>query len=211
MESGKIIEFLKTIEGLKTLERFRGQFFWRDYPGQPRYESVADHTWRMAMLLIVAEKYLSQPIDLSKTLKMTLIHDLPEIITGDLSPLGPDGTGNQSHLYNKELANKKHENEDKAAKEIFGKLPKEQGDELYSLWMEYEKQENYESKIVKAIDKIEGKLQAAEYSKGVMFKDHLDFSIKYGISTWEVDPFLKELGMLTNEELQKDFKEFKLE
>ena len=107
-ESIKIIEFLKTIGGLKDLERFRGQFFWKDYPQQKRYESVADHTWRMAMLLIVSEKYLSDPLDISKALKMALIHDLPEIIAGDLSPLGSDGTGHDSHLYNKELAAKKY-------------------------------------------------------------------------------------------------------
>ena len=79
---------------------------------------------------------------------------------------------------------------------------------MYALWLEYEKQECFESKIVKAIDKIEGKLQAAEYTKGTMFKDHLDFSIKYGMNTFDVDPFISELGAHTNEELQKDFKEF---
>lgn len=207
-DSGKTITFLKVIGALKDLERFRGQFFWREYPQRDRYESVADHTWRMAMMLILVEKHLSQPIDLGKTLKMLLIHDLPEIIAGDLSPLGSDGTGQDSHLYNKEKAEEKYQNEKKAAESIFGKLPKEQAEEFLKLWFEYEEQNNYESRVVKAIDKIEGKLQAAEYLGGHMFPAHLDFSLKYGVSTFDVDPTLKELGMAINEELKKDYREF---
>ena len=93
-------------------------------------ESNADHSWRLAMMVVMLEKHLSQPLDFRKAIIMALIHDIPEIIAGDPSPLGSDGTGNDSHAYNKEAARKKFENEDKAAKEIFGKLPKEEGDEL---------------------------------------------------------------------------------
>ena len=84
----KILDFLRVAGELKNLERFRGHFFFKDYPQRERYESVADHTWRMTLFLVLVEKQLSQPIDLSRALKMTLIHDLPEIIAG-----GPKSVG----------------------------------------------------------------------------------------------------------------------
>lgn len=205
----KIIDFLKIIGGLKDLERFRGQFFWKDYEQRARYESVADHTWRMAILLMLVEKHLSQPIDISKSLKMVLVHDIAEVIAGDLSPLGSDGTGNDSHLHNKEAAKSKHENELAAAKEIFSKLPTEQGKELFDLWLECEKQESFETKVVKALDKIEGKLQAAEYLKGLMYEKHLDFCLKYGTEKYDVDPAIKELDLAVNAEISKNYREFK--
>lgn len=40
----QIYHFATAIEGLKKLERFRGQYFWKDYPQRTRYESVADHS-----------------------------------------------------------------------------------------------------------------------------------------------------------------------
>jgi len=206
----KLLNFISTLEGLKKIERFKEQVFWREYPFPERFESVADHTWRLAMMLIVIEQHLSEPIDLSKALKMALIHDIPEIITGDKSPLGSDGSGKDSHAYNEVMANQKYEAEKKAAQKIFSKLGDEQGDELYNLWLEYEEQRSFEAKVVKALDKIEAKLQAMEYSKGNVFKKHMEFNVKYGVETYEVDPVIKELGMAVVREFKGKFEEFSI-
>mgnify|MGYP001566628964 CR=1 FL=1 len=203
MDTLKLVDFLKIIGGLKDVERFKGQYFWRDYPPLARHESVADHTWRMAVLLVLVEKSLLKPIDFPKAMKMLLVHDLAEIITGDFSPLGNDGTGKNSHLYNKEEAKKKHEAEEKAARQIFSNLPSDQSQELYDLWMEYEKQECIEAKVVRAIDKLEGKLQALEYANGKMFPQHKEFSLKYGSEAFEIDPVIKELAEIVNEGFRK--------
>lgn len=162
METSKLLQFLHTVEGLKNLERWRGQYFWKDYPQRDRYESVADHSWRMAMMLAVIAEHLAQPIDLAKAMKMALIHDLPEIIVGDPSPLGSDGTGKDSHAYDTVKAEEKFQKEREAAEQIFGELPEAQGRELLGLWLEFEAQESYEAKIVVAVDKLEAKLQASE-------------------------------------------------
>ena len=37
---------------------------------------------------------------MDKALKMALVHDIPEIIAGDASPLGESGTGEDSHSFN---------------------------------------------------------------------------------------------------------------
>ena len=205
----KIFNFVTYLEGFKKIERFVGQFFWKDYPQQKRYDSDADHTWRMAMMLLSLEDEFTQPFDFKKAMKMVLLHDIPEIIAGDASPLGTDGTGNDSHAYSKEASEAKFKSENSAAQEIFAKLPGKKAKEFYDLWLEFEKQECYEAKIVKAIDKLEGKLQAYEYRKGEMFKEHFDFTVAYGIETYQVDPALEEFGDILLKKFAKDYREFK--
>ena len=208
-EIEKIFDFVTYLEKFKKIERFVGQFFWKDYPKQERYDSDADHTWRMAMMLLSLEDAFSQPFDFKKAMKMVLLHDIPEIIAGDASPLGSDGTGNDSHAYNKDASEVKFKSENSAAKEIFAKLPEYKAKEFYDLWLEFEKQECYEAKIVKAIDKLEGKLQAYEYSKGVVFKEHYDFMLTYGVASYKADPALEEFGDILLKKFEQDYKEFK--
>ncbi len=208
-QTSKLLAFTRLLQGLKNLERFKGQYYWKEYPQPERYESVADHSWRMAMMLVVIESSLSQPIDFKKAMTMALIHDLPEIIAGDPSPLGSDGTGKDSHAYNAELKAKKYEKEKQAAQEIFGALPEDEKKNLYSLWLEYEGQQSFEGRLVKALDRIEAKLQVLEYTKkDGMYKSHLDFTIAYGSETLDVDASVKAFGSAVVEELQKNYKEF---
>lgn len=208
--SFKMLDFLRVAGELKDLERFRGQFFWDKYPERARYESVADHTWRMTLFLVLVEKSLSQPLDLSRALKMALVHDLPEIIVGDASPLGSDGTGNDSHAFNTEKARDRHQNEKESARTIFSKLPEALATELYDVWIEYEAQESFESKVVKAIDKLEAKIQVSEYLQGAMFPEHLAFNLTYGVDALEVDPVIKEIGEIVLSEMKAKYTEFKL-
>lgn len=205
----KIFAFTTYIGKFKKMERFVGQFYWRDYPKIDRYDSNADHTWRMAMILTVIEPHLSQPIDFKKAMQMLLIHDIPEIIAGDASPLGSDGTGNDSHAYSDEAALQKFESEKSAALEIFNKLPSNQAHQLYDLWMEYEKQDSFESKVVKAIDKFEGKLQASEYRQGSWFKDHFAWTLAYGKEAFTVDPALQELIGVLAQDMENTYIEYK--
>lgn len=51
--------FTTLIEKLKKLERYKGQFYWKDYPELDRYESVADYTWIVAILILLFEDKLS--------------------------------------------------------------------------------------------------------------------------------------------------------
>ncbi|MBI3626834.1 HD domain-containing protein [Candidatus Uhrbacteria bacterium] len=104
MNPKDLLDFITYIGQLKEIERWRGQFYWRDYPQQARYDSVADHTWRLAVILMLIKDKLSQPFNLEKALKMALIHDLPEIIAGDDNPLEGDGTGNNTYAFNEDKA-----------------------------------------------------------------------------------------------------------
>lgn len=205
----KVFTFATYIEKLKKLERYKGQFYWKDYPFPKRYESVADHTWRLVLLIICIKDELSKEIDLEKALKMAIIHDIAEIIAGDESPLGNDGTGKNSHAFNEEIKKKIFLKEKAAAIKIFSKLPKKIGKEFLDLWLEFEEQKSYEAKVVKSLDRLEAVLQVLEYSKGSLFATHLEFNKAYGLKGSDADPATQELGQIIIAKMQKKFKEFK--
>ncbi len=186
-------QLIKQLAAFKNIERFRDQFYWKDYNQRTRYESTADHSWRMAMVLILIEGKLSQSINLEKALKMALIHDLPEIITGDPSPLGKNGTGEDSHAYNQAKIDQKYSLEQAAVLKLFSNLPQALSKELCQLWEEFENGESYESKLIRSLDKWEAKLQVLEYTAGKMFPDHFEFTIGYRDEYFNFDPTMRKL------------------
>ena len=101
-------------------------------------ESVAAHSWGMAVL---AMELCPSELDKTKILELCLVHDLPEIIVGDLTPM--DDTSNKA------------KNEIKAMKILAPKW--------LELFLEYESQETPESKFVKYLDKLDMALMASLY------------------------------------------------
>jgi putative hydrolase of HD superfamily len=134
MEIDPLINFLKEIEKFKACERTC------QTTGISRAESDAEHSWHLAVFILLLEKEFTH-LDFLKMIKMALIHDLPELYAGDTNPY----RGNTIH---------KEENERKAAEQLFGNLPVEIANDFSSLVDEYLKQESAESKIVKAVDKL---------------------------------------------------------
>lgn len=205
----KIIAFFHFIEGLKKVERYKDNVFWRDYDWIDRWESVADHTWRIAIMLIVLEDKLQKPIDLQHALKIVLVHDLPEIIAGDPSPLGSDGTGRDSHRFNEEKKREKFSREEKAAREIFNMLPEKDARELYDLWHEYESQETYESQVVKALDKLEAKFQVIEYTNCHVYEEQIEPIIGIGKDEMLKEPVVYEMYNELMSYFKEHYKAFK--
>lgn len=210
-DTTELIKFFHFLQGLKQLERYKDNVFWRDYDWITRWESVADHTWRMAMILVVIEKRLARPIDLAKALKICLVHDLPEIIAGDPSPLGSDGTGRDSHRLNPEVKAKKFQEEEAAARKIFAMLPGSEGDEYYNLWLEYEEQSSYEAKIVKGIDKVEAKLQVIDSTGCRTAAGFIEPMHEIGYDEVQFEPILKNMMDELLEYFDQHYIEFKKE
>ncbi len=134
MDIESTISFLKEIEKFKTCERECHTTNIR------RAESDAEHSWHLAIFLILLEKEV-EGIDFLKVLKMALIHDLPEIYAGDTNPYRGDTTN-------------KEENEKNAAEKLFSELPDQLSDQFKSLFDEYIEQASIESQIVKSADKL---------------------------------------------------------
>jgi len=125
-------------------------------------ESVADHTFRTALLCMVFSRL--EGLDELKMLQMALIHDLPEVIVGDLTP------------SEKVKANKK--NEEDAMKSLLAFLPKEVRCRYIEVWHEYANGETVEAKAVRQLEKLEMALQAREYEESRVAKESLELFIK---------------------------------
>src|SRR5512143_1485749 len=101
------IQFLMEIDKLKHVFR-RTKLL-----NGSRYENDAEHAWHLAMMALVLHEYSNAPVELSKVLKMVLIHDIVEIDAGDI------------YLYDEDNAKLKEEAESKSATRIFGLLPED--------------------------------------------------------------------------------------
>ncbi|MCK4521964.1 MAG: HD domain-containing protein [Nanoarchaeota archaeon] len=120
----------------------------------PNPESVAEHSFRSAVMsLILAEKL---GLDKNKCVKMALMHDIAEILSGDITP------------HDKISDKEKHEKEKKAIKKLTKYLDK---NEVLKLWGEYEERKTKEAILVYEMDKIEMLLQAYEYEQEHKGKD----------------------------------------
>ena len=131
-----------------------------------RYENDAEHAWHLAMMVMVLHEHSNQPVELSKVVKMVLIHDLVEIDAGD------------TFLYDEKNIISKQEAETKAAVRIFGLLPDDQRRELIDLWEEFERKQTPEARFAAALDRLEPLIQNA-HTEGHAW-------IKYGITKNQV-------------------------
>lgn len=147
-------DFLKTIIELKTVPR-QG---WINKLGLGDPESVADHCYSMATMAMLFSDL--KKLDTDKMVKMTLLHDLAESITGDLTP--DDVT-----------KSKKKEMENTAMKKILSSLPKPIRDNYGKLWAEYQQNSTREAKLLHQIDKLEMAVQANRYKKNGYTKRQL--------------------------------------
>ena len=138
----QVFDFCGVEQILKDTKRFLNT------PQMVIKESSADHSWQVALFLMIAADELKMKADMLKCLKMALIHDLPEALAGDTD---------SSLVYTGQVSKEeKAAKEKKALLDIINLLPKKSGLEIFSLWEEYETKETAEAKLVNAIDKIEG-------------------------------------------------------
>ena len=76
MEPKEFLAFLARLEKLKCNTR-------HSWTSSGRHESVAEHSWRLAMLALLLRDALPE-VDMDKVLRMCLIHDVGEAVTGDI-------------------------------------------------------------------------------------------------------------------------------
>lgn len=120
-------------------------------------ESVADHSWGVAVLALLAAQYFR--LDALKMVWMALIHDVAEIITLDIV------TATLMDPEERRLAiEEKKRLEDQSMREIFLPMGK-WGWQCYGLWLEYENQTSQEAVILKQLDKLETSMQALLYQE----------------------------------------------
>jgi putative hydrolase of HD superfamily len=135
------IQFILELEKLKAVLRKTKPL------GLNRYENSAEHSWQVSMLALTLSEYASEPIDISKVIKLLLLHDIVEIDVGD------------TILYALEDSKSIRESESVAVTRIFGLLPEDQRQQFLSLWHEYEENQSAESRFAHAMDRLMPVLQ----------------------------------------------------
>lgn len=180
-----LLKFIHLSEGLKKELR-------NGHTSNGKRESVADHTWRISLMVMLFSRSLDQTISIERALKIAIVHDLAEVLTGDKPYFIFEGK--------EELKRIKAEEELEAMQRIKNSLPGEIGDELLELWKEYEEGKTYEAKFVKALDKMEAQIQHNEMS----FSHWNDSDKKYALTRLDdycsFDSFLQSFKNLVQEE-----------
>ena len=131
------MQFLVEIDKLKSV-------FRRTYLADgSRKENDTEHSWHFAMAVLVLAEHAAEPIDVCRTAKMALIHDLVEIDAGDVT------------VYDLAAREAQKAKERAAAERIFALLPADQATELRAVWEEFEARETPEAKFAAAIDRMQ--------------------------------------------------------
>ena len=108
-----------------------------------RRENDAEHSWHIAVMALLFTEYAAEPVDIGRAVKMCVVHDLIEIYAGDT--FAYDAAGNKD----------KAQREQAAADKLFAMLPKEQGDEIRSLWEEFDAMQTPDAKYAACMDRLQ--------------------------------------------------------
>ena len=139
-------EFFQYVFQLKSVKRAG----WVSKVHVNNPESVADHTFSMCAISMVLSDMLG--LDTEKVMKMVMLHDLAESITGDYMP--------------EEITKKrKLSQEKKAMNSILCRLPSNIRSNYTKIWEEYILNKTHVARFVHRTDKIDMILQARLYAK----------------------------------------------
>lgn len=185
----QIIDFMHEAGHLKTTYRFGANAIFDG-------DSSADHSWRLALLSFILAEETNLEIDGYKALKIALVHDLAEALTGDI-----DARLIDSKAISKDTKRKQEKN---AIKKLIKNLPEKSGRQIESLWNEYGAAKTPEAKYIKALDKMETQIKVLE--EGYEKYDTPDLIGLYGKK--EVGKFrdLEQFYFLIKSKLKKEYK-----
>lgn len=176
-----ILEFLRGAEQLKNTLR-------RAYTSEGRHESTAEHTWRLCLMVMLFERHYPD-IDTLKLMKMCIIHDLGEAISGDIAAIDQVPGQNKAAEERKDL------------QQLVSPLPMELQSEIMDLWDEYEKASSEEARLAKALDKLETILQHTQGQNPPDFD--YSFNLEYGKPYTEFDSLTAQIRALLDIDTQR--------
>jgi len=178
MKPRQYVDFLNQIEKLKCNTR-------HSWSSCGRQESVAEHSWRLAvMAMLCADEY--PELDINKVIKMCLIHDFGEAITGDIPSF---------------WKTKHHEAEENiAVAHLLSMLPATHADELTQLFAEMNEMQTPEAKLYKALDNLEGVLSHNEAPISTWIEREYTENLTYGEQNCEWSEWTKQLRKTLKED-----------
>ncbi len=189
MDQRTYIDFLSKIEKLKCNTR-------HSWTSSGRHESVAEHSWRLAvMALLCADEY--PQLDINKVIKMCLIHDFGEAITGDIPSFLKD--------------DKDEEKEDAAVRSLLSMLPIDMARELSDLFKEMNEKQTPEAKLFKALDNTEAVLSHNEADISTWIPFEYNENLVYGEENCQWSEWIRTLRALAKQDSEKKIQKSKKE
>ncbi|WP_417524784.1 HD domain-containing protein [Marinovum sp.] len=167
----RMLSFLQRAEALKDTMR-------SGHTGRGHPESVAAHSWSLCLLVLLLEDEIAG-VDLLQLLRLCLVHDLGEAISGDVPAIHQDPADDKSAKERADLVT------------LCEGLPDDVTARLLALWEEYDRGQSSEAVLAKGLDKIETMVQHVTGDQVSDF-DYL-WNLGYGTSRTDRTPLLQEL------------------
>lgn len=186
MDWSKFLDFLAVAEKLKCATRH-----CTNSQGDP--ESVAEHSWRAALMAMTLRPAFPE-VDIDRVIRMLLIHDLGEAVTGDI----PTFLKNQAD----------EETEEQAVRGILSSLPRSTGEEFSALFAEMNALETPEARLYKILDKFEAVIQHNE--SPISTWEELEYDLQRSYAWKEAEWFPQALALRqeilrrTEEKIEKE-------
>ena len=171
MNAEILLEIIHTTEKLKDTMR-------HCYTSQGRRESVAEHSWRIALMAYFIRDEFPEA-DMDKVIRMCLIHDLGEIFTGDIPTFLKTDADEQK--------------EEELLTEWVRSLPEPYAEEMEALYREMEEQQTVEARVYKALDSLEAVIQHNESDISTWADNEYDLQMTYGNNRVGFSEYLTEL------------------
>ena len=166
-----MLQFLHTAELLKCRTR-------HSYTSSGRHESVAEHSWRIALMADLLRPEFPQ-LDMDRVVTMCLFHDLGEAVTGDIPTF--EKTENDEAV------------EEQAIFRLLATLPEPERGRLEALFREMLALASPEAKLYKALDKIEAVISHNEASLETWLPLEYELNRTYGFDAAAFSPCLTAL------------------
>lgn len=173
-----IISFLDKAENLKNTLRSA-------HTSNGRHESSAEHSWRLCLFVMIVSRFLDD-IDADKLLRLAVIHDLGEAVSGDIPAIEQEAMPDKSMLERKGMC------------ELCADLPPDVRAELLALWDEYDAASTPEAQIIKGLDKLE---TIAQHNQGINPPEfNYEFNLAYGVEYTNSHPLLNKIRDILDQE-----------
>jgi putative hydrolase of HD superfamily len=176
-----ILSFVRGAEQLKnTLRTSR--------TSNGRHESTAEHTWRLCLMILLFEDQYPD-IDILKLIKICVVHDLGEAISGDIAAI------DQVEGMDKAV------DERKDLEILAAPLSEALKNKIFELWDEYENASSKEALLAKAFDKLETILQHTQGKNPEDFD--YGFNLTYGKKYTDYDQITSKLRALIDKDTRR--------
>lgn len=181
MKPHELLSILHTAARLKDTTR-------HCYTAQGRHESVAEHSWRIALMAYLLRDEFPE-LNMEKVTNMCLIHDLGECFTGDIPTFAKTPADSAR--------------EDSLLSQWVQTLPPPCRDSMAALYAEMDALETPEARLYKALDKLEAVIAHNESPLDTWSPNEFDLNLTYAEGAVAFSTYLTQLRQTIRQETEE--------